>query len=130
MSENFFNAIEALSRRRAEVSAEIAKQNDVVCELNRAIEVLKKAQLESEAVILPSVCSICSGTGCSTCEPHPSCISGVHVPVPKGDSLVCQECGVVVHRPLPPLVRCIQCGDTSAFMQAGRCSKCWTAATP
>lgn len=100
MSENFFNAIEALSRRRAEVSAEIAKQNDVVCELNRAIEVLKKAQLESQAVILPSVCSICSGTGCSTCEP------------------------------LPPLVRCVQCGDTSAFMQAGRCSKCWVAAQP
>lgn len=93
MSETYYNAIEALSRCRAEVSAEIVKQNEVVLELNRAIKILQGT------VPYEPVCSICNGTGCSTCEP------------PSAEQL-------------PELKRCSQCWEHAGFLYAGLCLSC------
>lgn len=124
MSETYYNAIETLSRRRAEVSAEIVKQNEVVLELNRAIKILQGT------VPYEPVCSICNGTGCSTCCPSPSDIvlcrqcqaPSTKVAIFQADGL-CSDCSPLVAQ-LPELKRCSQCGEHAGFLYAGLCLSC------
>lgn len=156
----YFHAIETLSRRKAEVSAEIAKANQKMIELQHAITLLQQEQLNpAQYVNLPSVCSICNGTGCSTCEGGGAVdwcdkckkwfTAGTPHLCPVPLQLVCDQCrelvdstssvglcatcsltyrarGVLLDapEPLPELVRCRDCGDTSAFLTGGRCSTC------
>lgn len=130
----YFHAIETLSRRKAEVSAEIAKANQKMIELNHAIELLQREQLNpAQYVVLPSVCSICDGQGCSTCQApfQLICVQCQSLVEHINSVGLCKDCAqlfqardVLLPKPLPELVRCKDCGDTAAFLTDGRCSIC------
>lgn len=123
----YFHAIETLSRRKAEVSAEIAKANQKRIELEHAITLLQREQLNPAQYpdILAqatAVCSICSGAGCSTCLTNEERARQLLREADKAEEEYMRK--QYESRTLPELIRCKDCGDTAAFLTEGRCSTC------